>query len=76
MAARLIKLELDREARNEALTRRLASEGRDTHATVTALFTGLGHVVSYEYFVNGQSYKKSVFITPEQECIDAMKCDS
>lgn len=65
MAARLIKPELDREGRNDALARRLASEGRDGYATVTGLSTGLGHVVSYEYFVNGQSYKKSVFITPE-----------
>lgn len=65
MATRLVKPELDREAANDALARRLASEGRDSYGTVTALFTGLGHVVSYQYVVDGQSYKKSVFITLE-----------
>jgi len=63
LAYRLVHSELRREADNESLTRSLAAEGRETQATVTRLSTTLGHVVGYQFTVDGQTYSKGAFIT-------------
>lgn len=57
--------ELQRQATNKSLVRRLATEGRETQATVTRLFTGLGYVVNYQYSVDGRSYNRGAFIAEE-----------
>ena len=58
--------ELHREAANDSLTRRLTAEGRETEATVTRLWTGMmGHVVSFEYTIDGRSYERNAFIASE-----------
>jgi hypothetical protein len=65
IASHVIHDELRRDAENASLARGLAAEGQETDATVTRLFTGMGHVVNYEYTVDGHSYSKGAFITGE-----------
>jgi hypothetical protein len=65
LAYRLVHSELRREADNESLTRSLAAEGSETEATVTRLSTTVGHLVTYQYTVDGRSYSKGAFIATE-----------
>jgi len=65
VASRAIRDELRRDAENASLARSLAAEGRETEATVTSLFTGMGHVVDYEFTVDGRNYSRGVFTTAE-----------
>jgi hypothetical protein len=65
LAGRVIHDELRREAESESLVRRLATEGRETQATVTKLFTGMGYVVNYKYTVDGRSHEGGAFISSE-----------
>ncbi len=65
MCFRVIHDELRREAENASLARSLADEGQETEATVTRLFTGMGHVVNYQYTVGGRSFSRGAFMTAE-----------
>ena len=65
LAGRVIRDELRRQARNESLARRLTTEGLETEATVTRLSTGLGHVVNYDYTVDGQNHSRGAFISAD-----------
>jgi hypothetical protein len=65
MSARLVNDELRRQADNESVARHLATEGRETQATVTRLFTGLGYVVNYEYTVDDRTFDRGTFVASE-----------
>jgi hypothetical protein len=65
LSGRIVKDELHRQSANRLLSRRLASEGRESEATITRLFKGLGSVVSFEYAVDGRRYESNAFIAPE-----------
>ena len=65
LAYRTVHGELSRETENEALARSLAIDGRETEATVTRLSTTLGHVVNYQFTIDGRNYSKGAFITAE-----------
>ncbi len=65
IASYAIHDELRREAENTSLARSLAAEGQETEATITRLFTGMGHVVNYKYTVGGRNYSRGAFITAE-----------
>jgi hypothetical protein len=66
MTARLCIPELHRQAANDPLARRLAAEGRETEATVTGLWSGMGlNRVFYDYTVDGRSYKRNANIASE-----------
>ncbi len=62
---RLVDAELRRETDNHSLALSLAADGRETQATVTRLATTLGHVVNYQFTINGQTYSKGAFISQE-----------
>jgi len=67
LAASACRDELRRQAKNESVVRRLTTEGRETQATVTHLYAGMGgYVVSYEYTVDGRSFQRGAFIAEEQ----------
>jgi hypothetical protein len=67
MAASACRVELRRQAENESVVRRLTTEGQETQATVTHLYTGMGgYVVNYEYTVNGRTFQRGAFIAEEQ----------
>ena len=65
MSFRIVHDELHRQAEDDSVARRLSAEGQETEATVIKLFTGLGYVVNYQYFVNGRTYERGAFITQE-----------
>ena len=65
IASQAIHGELRRQAENASLAHSLAAEGEETEATVTRLFTGMGHVVNYQYTVDGHSFSRGAFITAE-----------
>lgn len=65
IASHAVRDELRREAANAALARSLAADGRETEATVTRLSTSLGHLVGYDYIVDGRSFSRGAFITAE-----------
>ena len=65
IASHAVRDELRREVDNQSLTRSLAAQGQETEATVTRLATTLGHLVIYQYTVNGRSYSKGAFINAE-----------
>jgi hypothetical protein len=64
-ASQVINDELRRQAENESLTRQLAAEGQETVATVTHLYTALGHAVGFEYTIDGRQYKRGALISAE-----------
>ena len=58
--------QLRQQAANDSLTLRLMGEGRETEATVTRLWSGMGlHNVCYNYTVDSLSYKKCAQISSE-----------
>lgn len=58
--------ELRRQAENETLTRKLATEGRETDATITDLRIAMGkHWVGFDYTIDGRDYKRGAPITLE-----------
>lgn len=65
LSGRVVKDELNRQSANRLLSRRLASEGRESEATITRLFKGMGSVVSFEYAVDGRRYESNAFIAAE-----------
>ncbi|HEY2469304.1 MAG TPA: DUF3592 domain-containing protein [Terracidiphilus sp.] len=62
LSYRVVHDEFRRQATNASLARRLVTEGLETQATVTHLFTGMGYVVNYQYSVDGRSYERGAFI--------------
>ncbi|MGA9669331.1 MAG: DUF3592 domain-containing protein [Terracidiphilus sp.] len=67
MAASACRDELRRQAENESVVRRLTTEGRETQATATHLYTGMGgYVVNYGYTVDGRTFQRGAFIAEEQ----------